>query len=60
MYRNPFHENMSRQEAREILFRELKKTTDIDLFARLESDYVAILPSIISREISEAWNDLTS
>ena len=60
MYQNPFHENMSRQESREALFRELKKVTDIDRLARLEADYVAVLPTIVRREISEAWNDLES
>ena len=56
-YRNPFNENMSHAEAREILFRELEKTTTIYRLARLEEDYVSVIPSIIRRELGEALSD---
>ena len=46
-YQNPFNENMSRAEASEILFREIRKTTDRNRFIRLQADYVAVLPSIL-------------
>ena len=59
-YRNPFNENMSRAEASEILFREIRKTTDRNRFIRLQADYVAVLPSILRQEINAFWDDLKS
>ena len=55
-YKNPFNENMSHAEAREILFREIEKTTDRRRFERLEEDYADVIPVILRREIGEVWN----
>ena len=60
MYQNPFHENMTYLEARDVLFLEMRKTTDKNLIDRLKSDYAAVMPSITGRELNAAPDILTS
>jgi len=60
MYQNPFRESMSYPEARDVLFLEIRKTTDKSRIDRLKADYAAVIPSITKRELDAGPDVLTS
>ena len=60
MYQNPFRESMSYPEARDVLFLEIRKTTDNREREQIKADYAKVLRVIMARELQENQYVLTS